>query len=265
MKKFFSLLLCITLLSSCTPAYQPIENVISNYDNESRYEIQINPESDNPNTSESQSNAENTQTGEFSVKVKKYSYNENDLLIFDIQNITDTDCDLTITVQFFDKNNQTLGTESQTFNGFSAEYRNYFLFSPNKTFENFDYQISATETTDDCPAKNVLFEWTNKFEEIPMKSNFKNNDFKIYPTIVSKSMYKNNNSCSVIIVDIKIILDENGNVYKICERNETMLMASAENYKTTIVYSTTEEPFVWPEEIDDGGAVIIAVQSVVAA
>lgn len=264
MKKVCSLLLCIALLSSCSPAYQPIEDPISNYDNESRYEIQINPESDNPYTGESQSTAENTQIGEFSVKVKKYSYNENDLLIFDIQNITDTDCDLTITVQYFDKNNQTLGTESQTFNGFAAEYRNYFLFSPNKAFEDFEYQISATKATNDCPAKNVLFEWTNNFEEIPFPSNYKNGDYKKYPTIVAKSMYKNNNSCSTIIVDIKIILDENGNVYKICERNETMLMASAENYKTILVYSTTEEPFVWPEEIDDGGSVIIAVQSVIA-
>lgn len=255
---FMITLLCVLLLCGCDSDYKPIEGVISDYDDESKIQVDF----DDKETGKTSDNSAEQTTGEFSVKAKKYAFEGNDLLILDIHNQTNKDCDIDITVNYKDESGNVVKTEKQSFTGFAADYKNYFLFMPGIVFADYEYKIDAAKHDGDCPAQNVVFEKSGGWEEVPMRANYENYDYTVYPTIIAKTKYRNNNQRPIVIADIQIILDKNGEIYKVCKKTETMISAATDIYKSTAIYFTKEDKLTWPEELDGDCAVIIAVQSV---
>ena len=122
---FMITLLCVLLLCSCDSGYKPIEGVISDHDDESKIQVDF----DDKETSKTSDNSTEQTTGEFSVKAKKYAFEGNDLLILDIHNQTNKNCNIDITVNYKDESGNVVKTEKQNFTGFAADYQNYFLFT----------------------------------------------------------------------------------------------------------------------------------------
>ncbi len=140
MKKYISLMLlaCFMLtFSSCEQSGNNNSFVfvdpISQYDES---DIHYNDNDNISNVSEKNGIA---------VKQKKYEYKGNNIVILNVENFTDKDYIIKINGVYADKNGNEIGRETKVFEGFAAGYQNYFVFSPNKTFDTFSYTLEIEE------------------------------------------------------------------------------------------------------------------------
>lgn len=92
----------------------------------------------------------NSTPGGFEVRAKKYAFEGNNLLLLDTENKTDTNYTVGIMVKYYDKNGKTLKTETQTFEGYAAGYRKYFLFNPGITFDSYNYKVITEDYSGEC-------------------------------------------------------------------------------------------------------------------
>lgn len=140
MKRYitFILIACFVLsLSSCAQGNEDssfvFEDPIGEYDDsEIFYE-------DNSGTSDT------VNENGIVVKQKQYDYNGNDIVILNVENLTDKDYTIKINCVYMDANGKEIGRETKTFEGFAAGWQNYFVFSPNKAFDTFNYTLDVEE------------------------------------------------------------------------------------------------------------------------
>lgn len=102
-------------------------------------------------TSEDESASGNTPkeplTGDFVVSEKKYNYNDANLELLYVENQTNRHFNVTINGTYLDANGEPIKEESQTFEGFPAGWKNYFVFYPSVAFDSFTYTVETEEFT----------------------------------------------------------------------------------------------------------------------
>lgn len=86
-------------------------------------------------------------TGEFVVSEKKYDYNNANLELLYVENQTNRHFNVTINGTYLDANGEPIKEESQTFEGFPAGWKNYFVFYPSVAFDSFTYTVETEEFT----------------------------------------------------------------------------------------------------------------------
>lgn len=235
MKSFLILFLgCIFLFCSCS---KNTTYSISNYDNESRIQIGFD------NTTST--NIENTSpNSEFIVKEKKYTFQETELILLDLQNLTDQNYSVTVNGTYLDKDGTVLKTETQTFDQFAAGYQNYFLFQPEITFEKFEYTIEVAETEATMYAPKLKASLSDIYE---MKApQIGQGDYSLYPTIVAYFEYEKETTETLDINSKWILFGENDQIIAIVPVG-TFLWEKLEGQQYPLYY-TKEETLVWPEE-----------------
>jgi len=85
------------------------------------------------------------QAGQFVLKDKKYEYEGANVSILHVENKSKTNYTITITGTFKDESGNVLKKESKTFNGFPAEWSNYFLFQPGIKYESVSWDIKGNK------------------------------------------------------------------------------------------------------------------------
>ena len=107
-----------------------------------------NPPVDNPPTTEA---PESSQVASgFVAKQKKYDYGENNIIILNVTNQNNDNYIVTITGYYLDNAGKVLKSETQTVQGYVAEYEKYFLFNPEIAFDNFIFTLKAEEYDGEC-------------------------------------------------------------------------------------------------------------------
>ena len=81
--------------------------------------------------------------GQFSLKEKKYDYNGANVTILQVENKSQQAYTITITGKFKDANGNIVKTESKTFEGFPAEWSNYFVFQPGIKYNSVSWDMKA--------------------------------------------------------------------------------------------------------------------------
>ena len=83
--------------------------------------------------------------GEFEVSYEVYKDSaNNDVIIMLVNNTADTPCNLQVTVKYLDENSEVKKTQTQTFEGFAANWSNYFIFQSMMKNSTFEYEITST-------------------------------------------------------------------------------------------------------------------------
>jgi hypothetical protein len=206
-----------------------------------------------PDTSENTS--QNESSGEvdgFTVKDKKYQYKDKDLVIIEVQNDTSRNYSVTISGTYYDQKGAILKTETHSFDGFAAGYRNYFLFAPNLTFSNFSYAFSATEYSGECYAQNLSYSLSNLREERWPIYQVTGDHTTPYPMITARLRYTNKNTENVTVATLSIIIDENDQIFSI-ETNGTVDIPPNAYAESTLTpyYEITEGELSWPKALQD--------------
>ena len=86
----------------------------------------------------------------FVVKQKKYDHGSNNLIVLNVTNNNSENYIVTITGYYLDANGNVLKTETQTVNGYVANYEKYFSFIPEIAFDKFVFTLTAEKYSGEC-------------------------------------------------------------------------------------------------------------------
>ena len=86
----------------------------------------------------------------FVVKQKKYDHGSNNLIVLNVTNNNSENYIVTITGYYLDANGNVLKTETQTVNGYIANYEKYFSFIPEIAFDKFVFTLTAEKYSGEC-------------------------------------------------------------------------------------------------------------------
>ena len=86
----------------------------------------------------------------FVVKQKKYDHGSNNLIVLNVTNNNSENYIVTITGYYLDANGNVLKTETQTVNGYVANYEKYFSFIPEIAFDQFVFTLTAEKYSGEC-------------------------------------------------------------------------------------------------------------------
>ena len=100
--------------------------------------------------------------GIFNVSEKKYRYNGNDVMIINVQNTSDKAYNIEISASFKTASGSVVAAETKKFEGFAANWSNYFLFTPEVRFDVFEFDINAVEYSGQAIANHIHVEDTFK-------------------------------------------------------------------------------------------------------
>ena len=89
---------------------------------------------------------EESQKG-FTIKGKKYPYNDNDVLILEVENTTDTHYSTTFVVTFYDEAGEIVKTQKKSLEQFPAEYKQACVFQPECQFDSYTCKLYVGEYT----------------------------------------------------------------------------------------------------------------------
>ena len=92
---------------------------------------------------------------EFAVEKTVCKYKDGNVAILHVENVTDIACTVTINVKYLGEDGNSRGTEQKKFEGFPGNWDNYFVFEPQKTFADIEYEIKATKF-DGLPAARLF-------------------------------------------------------------------------------------------------------------
>ena len=133
--------MALTILAGCSKK-QGTAGTISDFESQAHFQ---------PGTSGDASASGDTSkeppTGEFVVSEKKYDYNDANLMLLYVENQTNRHYDITIHGTYLDENGETIGEETQTFEGFAAGWSNNFIFYPRKAFDSFTYTLETADAS----------------------------------------------------------------------------------------------------------------------
>ena len=86
----------------------------------------------------------------FVVKQKKYDHGSNNLIVLNVTNSNSENYVVTITGYYLDASGNVLKTETQTVNGYVANYEKYFSFIPEIVFDKFVFTLTAEKYSGEC-------------------------------------------------------------------------------------------------------------------
>lgn len=256
MKKTLAILLTLSILmlTLCSCGEEIAEQYeISNYDGVS--EVSTNSD------------------GKFLVKDKKYDYDENDFVILDVTNTSETDCGVKITMTYFDESGKELGKEDKSFGSFSKGYQNYFCFAPEYAFETYSYNLEISEYTgqhyeDKVEVKalqlseaKMVFNTAYPPDEVD-GDNFI--DFRKYPSITFSYTYSNTSTERLSVPVTFVIFNEKNEVIKLIDRTATIepKWKIGDDYDSFILYITSQDELTWPEKYKGEIKTIVCVRDI---
>ena len=96
--------------------------------------------------------------GVFNVSQKKYDYKGNNVMILNVENVSNKAYSIQITADYKNESGTVIKSQTESFEGFAAKWSNYFVFNPEISFAEFDFEISMTEYKDEVLADKIHIE-----------------------------------------------------------------------------------------------------------
>lgn len=274
MKKILLILFAFNLavLSSCGQQAPEegshtsyIPDTLESYDNESVFvpSSETSEErltSDAP--SDTNSKVEEKPSAGFVIKDKKYAFKGNDLVILSVENQTEDNYSLTINGSYLDKDGKVLKTESQTFEGFSAGFSNYFVFQPGIVFDRFEYTVETKAFDGICLIDSYEIR-SAELKEVKMIATEEPGDPKNYPSIVVSYQEYSTYDKNIEVVRYVIVIDSNDNVYYVQLRHSEVLPKEADQgWNIQKLCYEKADTIVWPDELKGDVKILFAITEV---
>lgn len=207
------------------------------------------------------------------VKEAKYNYKSGNVMILNVKNQTAKDYTVTINGTFKDAKGKELKSMTKTFEGFAAEFQNYFVFDPEIAFNSFSYTLTTE------PYKGTVFvKYVTQAEgnlELTQRKSLTDNNIKPldkpavmlcveYPQLVSTYSATLYHSVDLVLFDNK------GDIYWIGARggnitNEKQHSPGARDMHRVVVTDTSwdeRNKYELPEELRGDVTGIVALNYV---
>ena len=190
----------------------------------------------------------------FVVKQKKYDHGSNNLIVLNVTNNNSENYIVTITGYYLDTNGNVLKTETQTVNGYVANYEKYFSFIPEIAFDQFVFTLTAEKYSGECLDQH--FSMTKLYLRVE-KWSFPGMETELY--LMLRGHMKGNLDNKYRVKINYIILGSDGSVYSV--RNS--VLGNLENVDIEGMsigkLKTTKESEGdgWIPELRDGYTIIV--------
>jgi len=184
----------------------------------------------------------------FSMKGEKYPYQNNDVLILDVENTTDTHYTAILTVTFYNEAGEAIKTQEKTIEQFPAKYKQPCLFQPNLQFASYTCEISLEEYTGPDYLSTLTSEkHTTKVQRLANKPTGRPNERETFITVRLESSF---GPCTIVpdgkflfVTYDVVVFDNIGKIYTITQNglkfgntdtitsdsNDIILISSTEN------------------------------------
>ncbi|MBP3348063.1 MAG: hypothetical protein J6L92_04825 [Clostridia bacterium] len=96
-------------------------------------------------TPDSTQNIEVNGEDAFEIQMRVAKYGKKNIAYLRVENKSDNAYNVKVTGNYIAANGNKTPAEEQSFDAFPARYTKYFLFNPEKAFEDFEYNLSATK------------------------------------------------------------------------------------------------------------------------
>ena len=212
-----------------------------------------NPPVDNPPTTEA---PESSQVASgFVAKQKKYDYGENNIIILNVTNQNNDNYIVTITGYYLDSTGNVLKSETQTVQGYVAEYEKYFLFNPEIAFDNFIFTLKAEKYDGECI--DHLFKLENLWLEDKILTPPVGEALR---RLILRGDIEYSASTNYRMNTFFVIIDNTGNVYCIEHRNFGNLLGLSIDNTTiaNIIAGLASEANLIPETLKNNVTIIAA-------
>ena len=107
-------------------------------------------------TPDSTQNIEVNGEDAFEVQMRVAKYGKKNIAYLRVENKSDNAYNVKVTGNYIAANGNKTPAEEQSFDAFPARYTKYFLFNPEKAFEDFEYDLSATEYGGETVAQTTM-------------------------------------------------------------------------------------------------------------
>ncbi|MBE5817967.1 MAG: hypothetical protein E7312_02820 [Clostridiales bacterium] len=162
MKKLISILLAVLILCGCTAQTPTPSQTVENSPTPSTSQspnVTVTPNTtlgptSTPNPTPTPDNTKVVDSFEVSYEVYK-DYNNNNVVIVNVKNTANTPKNIELTGEFLDESGQTQQTQTQKFEGFAANWSNYFVFNTNVNFTTADFDIKSTEFSGEVLSNHI--------------------------------------------------------------------------------------------------------------
>lgn len=164
-KLFYTILTAVLLLSATACGAEPTAtpNASATPSTSAKPSASVTPDIPSTPTTMPTATPEATPTpdnttvvGDFEVGYTLHTYEKKRLAIVHVKYNGDTPCTLTLKGKYLNAKGEETGSETKVFEGFPAGWSNYFVFRPEKTFTEFDYEISTTAYQGEIYADHIF-------------------------------------------------------------------------------------------------------------
>lgn len=193
----------------------------------------------------------------FIVKGQKHPFNNRDILILDVENTTDSNYTVKISITFYDEAGEPIKTQKKTVEQFPAEYKQAGLFRPQCIFDSYICELSLEEYTGEvyistfCPERTIDIEK----KEMPLPPY---TDMTRYPTLIAKFPIRFGPCTSLpdqyglsVSGDV-VLFDNTGKVYGIFSEWSEIYPNIDSNSSGTIdfeIFHSKDPDWKFPEEL----------------
>ena len=247
MKKSISVILLISLmlltLIGCNNTDTPADDTTD--DNNNSAPAFVDPINDYDKVDDSS-------TDGFVIKSKKYDYEENNVVIMNVENQSENNYTVTVDMTYYDDGGNQITKESQSFEGFSANWQKYFMFKPDRAFSSYEYKLTTEVFDGECYDKTFTFDDNVVVKEgrVTLGEDENGIDKGLGRGILGFIKYKYDYPQLLEFWLTAVFFDKNGEIYYIStmskEINEAPYM---ENEFCRELVLGTKDSVEWPEEL----------------
>ena len=256
MKKSISVILMISFilltLIGCNNTDTPADDTTD--DNNNSVPAFVDPINDYDKVDDSS-------TDGFVIKSKKYDYEDNNVVIMNVENQSENNYTVTVDMTYYDDGGNEITKESQSFEGFSANWQKYFMFKPDRAFSSYEYKLTTENFSGECYGKNFNFEHTGVREgRVSLGLDENGNSKGLGKGILSDIVVRYEFSEILDFWVTPIFFDPNGEIYFIDSLRKVGSKPPYADYTvSSVLIVGTEESVDFPDELngDTNGILIL--------
>jgi len=200
-------------------------------------------------------------TDGFTIKAKKYDYEENNVVLLSVENQSENNYTVTVDLTYYDDAGKEITKESQSFEGFAANWQKYFLFKPDKAFSSYEYKLTTENFSGECYGKNFNFEHTGIREgRVSLGLDENGNHKGLGKGILGDIVVRYESSEILDFWVTPIFFDTNGEIYFIDSLRKVGNKPPYADYTvSSVLVVGTEESVDFPKELngDTNGILIL--------
>ena len=194
------------------------------------------------------------------IKTQKYKFAENNVLLLSAQNNTETHHSITVTVEYFDSENNLLKKEQKTFDQFASGYQHNFIFNPQIAFENYEYTFTLGEASTPLIAPDVYFTLSELVEgKTIIRPEGEKIGMEWVKAIFAGALFEYKGDTPAFVGGEFALIGNNGEIYNIYSSGKSPVYPESDTSNGIEIFLSKSNKLIWPIELQEGVSYIFSL------